>query len=184
MAKLMTLEPYQLLLGGMVAIAFLTVGLTVGVSHALGRNILKPRQFTCQPVIEPQTGEMVWTVFYQSQEQPRAWLRIVPGMEGDVALKSRCEQVSQRLETFANEQLRALSYQPNPATPERDAICVTTQTTGDACHTLLILKPETDPVQFFANLTAPLRHQGEMMQLETSNQVPLDLQPYLLRPAL
>ncbi|QCS48817.1 hypothetical protein FEK30_04850 [Picosynechococcus sp. PCC 11901] len=183
MAKLMMLEPYQLLLGGVVAIAFLTVGLTVGVSNALGRNILKPRQFTCQPVIEPQTGELMWTVFHQGQGQPQPWLQMVPGMEGDVSPKSRCEQVAQRLDSLVPQQLRALTYQPNPATPEREAICALTQTKGGPCTTLLILKPETDPTQFFADLTLPLRQWGEGMQLETANQVPLDLQPYLLEPA-
>ena len=183
MAKLMMLEPYQLLLGGVVAIAFLTVGLTVGVSNALGRNILKPRQFTCQPTIEPQTGELIWTVSHQGQGQPQPWLQMVSGMEGDVSLKSRCEQVAQRLDSLASQELRALTYQPNPATPEREVICALTQVESAPCTTLLILKPDTDPTQFFADLTLPLRQWGERMQLETANQVPLDLQPYLLGPA-
>lgn len=180
MAKLMMLEPYQLLVGGFVAIAFLTVGLTVGVSHALGRNILRPRQFVCQSRIDPQIDELVWTVFHQDERQAQPWLNILPGMEGDIALQSRCDQVAQRLDTLATAQLEALTYQANPATPGREAICALTQERKE-CTTLLILKPETDSAQFFADLTMPLRRLGEMMQLESTNQVPLDLEPYLLK---
>lgn len=182
MAKVMVLEPYQLLLSGVAAIAFLTVGLTVGVSHALGRNILKPRQFTCQSRVEPQTGELIWSIFHQDQNQAKPWFNILPGMEGDIALRSRCEQVAQRLDALATNQIKALTYQANPATPGREVICAITETAREGCSTLLILKPETDPVQFFAEMTLPLRQSGEMMQLENTNQVPLDLQPYLLTP--
>jgi hypothetical protein len=184
MAKLMALEPYQLLVGGMVAIAFLTVGLTVGMSHALGRNILRSRQFTCQSVVDPQRGELFWTVFHTDQDQhPQPWLRMVPGMEGDTSLKSRCEQVAQRLDSLVPQGLQALTYQPNVATPERQAVCVLTEAQGDRCTTLLILRADTEPTTFFAELTAPLRSWGEALNLETSNQAPLDLQPYFLRPS-
>ncbi|BAW95307.1 hypothetical protein NIES970_02100 [[Synechococcus] sp. NIES-970] len=183
MPKLMMVEPYQLLLGGMVAIAFLTVGLTVGMSHAVGRNILRSRQFTCQTVVDPQAGEIVWTVFHQNEAQSQPWLRIVPGMEGDVSPQSRCEQVAQRLDRLIPQGLQALTYQPNVATPERHAVCAITQEQGDRCSTLVILRPDTDPTAFFGELTAPLRHWGEALNLETSNQAPLDLQPFLLRPS-
>lgn len=170
------LESYRLLLSGVAAIALLTTGLTVGISRKMGRNVLKPQQFFCSEISDPQQDKLFWTVMYRGTGEAQAWFRIIAGMEGDSTLQRRCEQVAHKLDALYPEQLQTLRYQANPATPARSAICVITAKNPDKkCQTLLILKSDTVPELFFVQFTTPLQN------METDGEISfsLDLRTHL-----
>lgn len=196
MRKLIALEPYQLLLSGMAAIALVTTGGIVGISKHTGRNILKPRQFVCQNLSHQQPKEQTWTVVYRGVEPSQPWLRIIPGMEGEQELEKRCEEVALKLDIYLPQQLEGILYRQNPATPERSAICLHTAQRRDDndCKNLLILKPATSPGDFFQRMTTDLQAkqnlhyvegQGTTASYSSSQDTPspqgyLDLKPHLV----
>lgn len=157
MAKQNSLEPYRLLLYGMAAIALLTAGLVMGVSQKMGRNVLKPRLFSCNVQFDRELSQAFWTVFYQGVNPPQPWLRMIPGMEGDKMPEHQCERVALILDRHYPDQLQTLRHRPNPATPDRHAVCVETANQGETCLNLLILKPQTPPESFFERLTEDLQ---------------------------
>ena len=189
-------ESYRLLIGGVVAIACLTGGLIWGVSQKMGRNVLKPRQFTCAQMEEPSNGQSLWTVLFQKDGQEQPLLRIVPGLEGDITPERRCEEIAQVLDVQVVDQLETLFHRPNPATPGRHAVCVqTARHDRDDCANLVILKEETEPQSFFEKFTVDLQDFPEVSQQQTesngaiatfstSNEQPpqglakIDLRPY------
>lgn len=151
-------KPYKLLLSGVAAIACVTTGLIWGVSHKIGRNVLKPRQFSCTRMAEPNSGELLWTIIIQQNQTPKPLLRIVSGMEGDITPDRRCKDVAATLDRHYADGLETLFYRPNPATPTRHAICIQTAAHADEdCANLVILKSNIDPQQFFERFTADLQ---------------------------
>lgn len=158
MADVSVLNPYQLLLGGVAAIALLTVGLIVGVSQKVGRNVLEPRHFFCEQTPYPAPEQFVWTVMYRGAEsQAQPWLNLRPGVEGDSDLGKRCAQVANNLDANYDDGLETLLYQDYPASPDRHRVCVrTAKHDPEDCTTLLILQPETSPKPYFLALTEPL----------------------------
>jgi hypothetical protein len=200
MTKLTTLEPYQLLLSGMVAIALLTTGGIVGASKKMGRNVLKPRQFICQQITHQSPAEQTWTVMYRGVEPSQPWLRIIPGMEGEDTLEQRCEEVALKLDVYLPEQLETILYRANPETPQRSAICLYTAERRDEndCKNLLILKLTTSPADFFQRMTVDLQDkaavhysagQGTTASYTAQNDSPapqdkIDLRKHLAKPEL
>ncbi|AFY38689.1 hypothetical protein Lepto7376_2409 [[Leptolyngbya] sp. PCC 7376] len=151
-------EPYRLLLFGAAAIASLTIVLIWGVSWKTGRNVLKSRQFSCEKLSEPQSSELLWTVVFQNGGEEKPWLRMISGLEGDVTPEQRCEEIAHTLDVNFADQLQALFYRPNPATPNRHAVCVQTAAHGDSdCANLVILKENIEPQRFFERFTVDLQ---------------------------
>lgn len=152
-------HPLQLLVSGGLAIAFLTTGLIVGVSQKLGRNVLKPRQFSCMRMAEAESGELLWTVIVKRGIGTKPFLRMISGMEGDVTPDQRCKDVAATLDRHYSDQLQTLFFRPNPATPTRHAVCVQTVAhSDDDCANLVILKSNIDPQHFFERFTIDLQN--------------------------
>lgn len=154
-------QPYKLLVSGVVAIACVTTGLIVGVSHKVGRNVLKPRQFSCLRMAEAESGELLWTVMVRPRgmQEQEPLLRMISGMEGDVTPERRCQHVANTLDRHYSDQLQTLFYRPNPATPNRHAICVQTANHAENdCTNLVILKSNIDPQDFFERFTIDLQN--------------------------
>lgn len=159
MADVSVPKPYQLLLGGAAAIALLTVGLIVGVSQKIGRNVLQPRHFFCEQRPYPVPEQFVWTVMYhRADQEAQPWLKLRPGVEGDNDLGERCAQITNTLDANYNDGLQTLLYRVYPASPDRYSVCVRTEKHDpEDCATLLILQPDTSPKPYFAELTDPLK---------------------------
>lgn len=159
MADVSVPKPYQLLLGGAAAIALLTVGLIVGVSQKIGRNVLEPRRFLCQQMPYPALEQLVWTVMYHGADpEPQPWLKLRPGVEGDRDLGKRCDQVANVLDGNYGDGLQTLLYRVYAASPDRHEVCLrTAKHDPEDCTTLLILQPDTPPKPYFAALTEPLK---------------------------
>ncbi|MGB2923818.1 MAG: COP23 domain-containing protein [Limnothrix sp.] len=174
-------KPYQLLLTGVAAIALLTTGLVVGVSQKIGRNVLQPRYFSCEQQADTKQQNIVWTVMYrQPTTELQPWLSILSGVEGDNDLEKRCQQVATTLDSHYSDQLQKLFYQAHSATPDQQAICVqTAKHSPTNCATLLILKPQIAPEQYFADFAAPL---APYYVLE-GNQTVIDLKKRLATEA-
>ncbi|NJN71715.1 MAG: hypothetical protein HC799_02300 [Limnothrix sp. RL_2_0] len=158
MADVSVPNPYQLLLGGVAAIALLTVGLIVGVSQKVGRNVLNPRYFFCEQSPYPVPEQFIWTLIYRSPNQEvQPWFKLMPGVEGGNDLGQRCAQMANVLDGYYNDQLQTLLYRVHPASPNRYSLCVRTEKHGpENCATLLILQPNTSPKPYFAEFTEPL----------------------------
>jgi hypothetical protein len=118
--------------------------------------ISKNSRFYCELQPDFQRGGDIWTVIYRSSKGDKPWLRMVRSMGDGWDTKSRCEEISRRLDIYASDGLIEFKYRSDPETPNQFVICAKTKKNGTNCPLVLTLLPQDDPVTELREVAAAL----------------------------
>jgi len=121
-------------------------------------SISRDSRFYCELQPDLGRGGEVWTIIYRSSKGDKPWLRMIKSMGDGWDTKSRCKEISSRLETYAMEGLLSFKYRQDPATPKQYVICATIKRNSGKCPLVLTLLPEDDPNEELKEVAGALLH--------------------------
>ncbi|MBO3462071.1 COP23 domain-containing protein [Aetokthonos hydrillicola Thurmond2011] len=135
-------------------------------------ELFRQTRFSCTLQLDTQKGGEVWTVMYRNDKEVKPWLRMVNSFGDGWDTRTRCDEITKRLEGFRQDGLLRFSYRTDPKTPKQDVICVHTKLDPQNCNLLVTLKPGADGYDSLRRMTMAIQNGTTVDQGSGTSQTP------------
>lgn len=118
-------------------------------------EVKSDHNFYCEIKPDTKFGGEVYTVMYSNEKGTKPWLKMVRSMGESWNTKARCEEISQRLEIFKDQDLIGFNYRRDLNTPSQYVLCAKLKN-NNGCPLVLTLHPDDDPEVEIKEVTSAL----------------------------